>query len=100
MIRFLLHAGLAAGTLPTFLRWGGGQIERRIDQMQAQAFNTPGVGSPVSPPLVIGALVLVAGQWWLGRRVLRLAWWQAPLSLLLGGSTGAAIFALQRQSRP
>ncbi len=100
MIRFLLHALLAAGTLPPFLRWSGDQVERQIDRMQAQAFNTPGVGSPIAPPVVIGALVLLAGQWWLGRRVLRLAWWQAVLSLLLGGGAGGAIFTLQRQSRP
>lgn len=99
MMRFLLHTLLGAATLPPFLHWSSRQIDQQIDRMQEQAFNTPGVGSPISPPMALGALVLLAGQWWLGRRVLRLAWWQTPLSLLLGGGAGGAIFWLQRQNR-
>lgn len=66
-------------------------MNEQVERMQREAFNTPGVGSPLPPTVLMGATALLSGHWLLNR-LLRLHVWQGLLALLLGGAAGASIF--------
>lgn len=83
---FLLS--LACNTLLSrlFLGWAQKETDTQIGKMQDAAFDTPGAQSALPPSVLIGAGGLLAGQWALARRVLRLSGGQAVAALLLGGA--------------
>jgi len=91
MLKFFLSTLFTAALLPLFLAWSRGQTEGQIDKMQEAAFDTPGMESPVTPPMLMGGVGLVAGHFlvggWLG-----LKGWQRLLSLVAGGAAGVALF--------
>ena len=92
MFRFLLSVILNALAWFAFFDWSRQQAEGQIDQMQKAAFDTPGTEAPIPPVVVIvGAGVALAQL--LLTRILGLGTWGRWLSLLLSGTTGAAILA-------
>lgn len=82
-------------TVPFYLQWATVQAERQIDKMQAEAFNTPGVQSPITGPIgLVGVALLLA--YWVWCRMIGLRAWQAISCLVIG--TTAGISAFRRQS--
>ncbi len=97
MLRFTLSTLFTTALLPLFLSWSQEQSEQQIDKMQEASFNTPGMESPVTPPMLAGGAGLVVGHFlvggWLGQKA-----WQSVLSLLMGLGAGVGIF-LQLRNR-
>jgi hypothetical protein len=91
MLKFILSTLFTAALLPIFLAWSREQTEGQIDKMQEAAFNTPGMASPVTPPMLAGGIGLAVGHFtvggWLGQKG-----WQTFLSLLAGLGVGTALF--------
>ncbi len=91
MLRFTLSTLFTTALLPLFLFWSRAQTEGQIDKMQEASFNTPGMASPITPPVVAGGVGLMVGHFlvggWLGQRG-----WQSFLSLLAGVGAGVALF--------
>ena len=91
MLKFTLSTLFTTALLPLFLFWSRAQTEGQIDKMQEAAFNTPGMESPITPPMLAGGVGLMVGHFvvggWLGQKG-----WQAVLSLLAGLGAGTALF--------
>lgn len=69
-----------------FLAWAKQETSAAIGRMQDAAFDTPGAQSPLPPSVLVGAGGLLAGQWALARKALRLSGGQSVAALLLGGA--------------
>lgn len=91
MPKFILSTLFTAVLLPLFLSWSREQTEGQIDKMQEASFNTPGMESPITPPILAGGAGLLVGHFivggWLGQKG-----WQSFLSLLAGIGAGVALF--------
>ncbi|NJN84383.1 MAG: hypothetical protein HC802_20290 [Caldilineaceae bacterium] len=98
MRKFLIHFLIVTASTFFFTNQARRQIEEQIDKMQEDAFNTPGVGSPIPIPGMLAGMGLLFTQMILGR-LLRLPRWQSSLSIFLGGST-AALLGWRLKSRP
>ena len=90
MLRFLLSVLYPALVLPWFLQWAQQVSDEQIDKMQQQVHFTPGAEAPVPPAVALTGAALLSGHFLLGRLV-RLAGWQALLSLLLGVAAGIGL---------
>jgi hypothetical protein len=90
MLRFLLSALYPALLLPWFLQWAEEESDAQIDKMQQKVHFTPGAEAPVPPAVALAGAALLSGHFLLGRLV-RLAGWQALLSLLLGAVAGIGL---------
>ncbi len=101
MLKFTLSTLFTTALLPLFLSWSRAQTEGQIDKMQEASFNTPGMESPITPPMLAGGVGLMVGHFvvggWLGQKG-----WQSFLSLLVGMGAGTALFfqLLKRESKP
>ena len=98
MIKFLLSTLSTAALLPFFIRWGVGQTNKQLDKMQEDAFDTPGADSPITPPMLLGALGVVVSHFVAGRGLFRLRFWQSIASLLFGAAGAVVLFVLLVQS--
>ncbi len=99
MSKFILSIFYTALLLPFYLRWSQQQTERQIDKMQDAVFNTPGAETIVTPPIVLGGLMLLGFHFLLGKRALGLKTWQTVLSLLMGVTAGLGIFMFPTQNK-
>jgi hypothetical protein len=90
-LKSLLSFTIVALTLPFYLRWVKEETERQIDQMQADAFSTPGVQGPITGPigLVTVALLFGYGIW---SRLLGLRAAGAISCLVIGVAAGIGAF--------
>lgn len=95
MLRFLISTFCTALLTPLYLRWGRQQTELQIDQMQQSVFNTPGVGAPVPPVVLLGGGAFLGAHFLMGTRFLHLKSWQTWLTLLLGTGLGLILFQQQ-----
>jgi hypothetical protein len=99
MPKFILSTLCTALLLPFYLRWGRQQAERQIDKMQDAVFNTPGAEALVTPPVVLGGMMLIGFHFLLARRGLGLKAWQTVLSLLVGITAGLGVFMFPVQNK-
>ncbi|MFO7634857.1 MAG: hypothetical protein R6W76_20075 [Caldilinea sp.] len=91
-LRMMISAALTALALPFYLRWAIDQSEDQLDKMQKAVHFTPGAESPLPPEVLAGAAGLSVSHFAVGR-VLRLNWFQAFLSLIIGIALGVGVFA-------
>ena len=91
MLKFTLSTLFTTALLPLFLFWSRAQTEGQIDKMQEAAFNTPGMESPITPPMLAGGVGFMVGHsvWggWFGQQG-----WLAVLVLRAGWGAGPALF--------
>lgn len=92
MIKFLLSTLSTAALLPFFIHWGVGQTNKQLDKMQEDAFDTPGADSPITPPMVLGALGVIVGHFVAGGGLFGLRFWQSIASLIFGTAGAVALF--------
>jgi UDP-N-acetylmuramyl pentapeptide phosphotransferase/UDP-N-acetylglucosamine-1-phosphate transferase len=97
MFRFLISTLCTALLTPFYLQWGRQQAEAQIDQMQQEAFNTPGMGAPVPPIVLLGGSAFIGGHFLVGKQLLQLKSWQAWFTLLLGMGLGVLLFWQQHK---
>jgi len=95
MLKFILSTLYTALLLPFYLGWSRQQAEAQIDKMQEGVFNSPGVGTPLPPVVIVGGLILIGTHFLFGQQGLRLKGWQALLSWLLGILGGLGIFMVR-----
>ena len=89
--RIMISAALTALALPFYLRWANEQSELQLDKMQKAVHFTPGAESPLPPEVIAGAAGLGVSHFAVGR-MLRLGWFQAFLSLIIGAALGVGVF--------
>lgn len=89
--RIMISAALTALALPFYLRWADEQSEIQLDKMQKAVHFTPGAESPLPPEVLAGAAGLSISHFAVGR-MLRLGWFQAFLSLVIGIALGLGAF--------
>lgn len=90
----LINAALAL----TYLNWSREQAERQIDKMQANAFDTPGAESPVTPAVFGGGAALLLIHL-INARLLHLRGWQTLVSLVLGLAASIGLLLVWPQER-
>ena len=95
LFRLLASSTLPALLFSVFLHRAQSDVEAQIDKMQEAAFNTPGAESPVSLPVVLGGLGLLAGHVVVGRGLFRLHGWRMLASLVMGVGAGIGLYAGQ-----
>lgn len=97
MLRFLISTFCTALLTQLYLRWGRQQAEAQIDQMQQSVFNTPGMGAPVPPAVLLGGGAFLGAHFLVGKQFLHLKSWQTGFTLLLGAGLGILFFRQQRK---
>jgi len=89
--RIMVSAALTALALPFYLHWADEQSELQLDKMQKAVHFTPGAESPLPTEVLAGAAGLGVSHFAVGR-LLRLGWFQAFLSLIIGVVLGVGAF--------
>lgn len=87
----MMSAALTALAVPFYLRWSSNQAELQLDKMQKAVHFTPGAEAPLPPEVLAGAAGLGISHFAVGR-MLRLGWFQAFLSLMIGVVLGVGAF--------
>ncbi len=100
MLKFFFSSLYLAALLPLYLIWSSEQMEGQIDKMQEAVFNTPGVESPVTPPMVVGGITLLTSHMVIARRGLQLSLVAAFGSMMVGGLIGFLGWRQWRKGTP